>query len=431
MRLLLTISFIGLFCTLQASTNDSATIFQIQYNNNFIQIDGNSADWEAISGFQFNNTSVFGKDDNIALVRMLWDPEALYFSAFIHDKLLVGLEKSTVEERIHFNDSFEFYIDSQNDSDSVFDLNDFQFIFDVKGGLAIFKGDRLNTSLKYGVPKASGIANIIIDYKTTISGTLNNNDDIDSSYFVECRIPWISIGKVIKTGDLMKADFCVNDNDTLVNFYQIQEEHVDNYYNFSVLGNTDFGFPTRWPTIQLVGKEAPIHSFLRKVSSQGTLFFVLFVISLATAVFLYRKKKQEIRIESRTNLSNQNLVQYLTIPESPAMEKVHPVFDKTRAYIDRNLTETIKLEDLASEMAVSLRQLQRIFQSELNTTPKAFIITYKLEKAAKMLKNERLTVSEVSFMLGFSNPSYFSRVFKKYFGIPPTSFADSEQKKGS
>ncbi len=429
MRLFLIVIFNGLFYFMQAVNTDSASNYMIPFNNNYIRIDGSSSDWENVEGIRFDNKSDLLRKNNRVHIRMLWDNDALYLSALIKDKNLIGLEKSTDEARIHYNDSFEFYIDSHNDSDTLFDLNDLQFIFDVKGGLAIFKGDRLSAALNYGVPKASGIANILIDYKTTMSGTLNNNDDIDSSYFIECRIPWNSIGKIAKSGNLMKADFCINDNDTLVNFIQVTDEHIDKYYYYSILGSTNFGFPADWPSIQLVGSEAPVHSILRNVSNHGTLFFVLFLMALIMAAVIYIRKKQEISIESRTNESNQHLVNYLTLPETRNSVSSHPIFDKTRAYIDKNLTEPIKLEDLAAEMAVSLRQLQRIFQAELNTTPKTFIITYKLEKAAYMLKNERLTVSEVSYMLGFSNPSYFSRVFKKYFGMPPTGFADAEQKK--
>ena len=51
----------------------------------------------------------------------------------------------------------------------------------------------------------------------------------------------------------------------------------------------------------------------------------------------------------------------------------------------------------------------------------------KLKKAAHILKNGNRRVSEVSYMCGFSSPSYFSKCFQKQFGIKPLDFAEGAE----
>jgi AraC-like DNA-binding protein len=105
------------------------------------------------------------------------------------------------------------------------------------------------------------------------------------------------------------------------------------------------------------------------------------------------------------------------------------LFSKAREYLMANLDKSIKPEALAQELGVSLRQLQRVFRDGLDTTPNTFIILIKLEVAAEMLKQNNLNISEVAYSVGFNDPSYFSRVFKKYFNISPSELAISTNDK--
>jgi AraC-like DNA-binding protein len=100
----------------------------------------------------------------------------------------------------------------------------------------------------------------------------------------------------------------------------------------------------------------------------------------------------------------------------------NPVIEKARIYIKEHIEESLKPEKLAQELNISLRNLQRIFSQELQTTPGNFILLLKMEKAADWLKEGKKPVSEIAYDLGFNDPAYFSRVFKKYFGIAPKEF---------
>ena len=54
--------------------------------------------------------------------------------------------------------------------------------------------------------------------------------------------------------------------------------------------------------------------------------------------------------------------------------------------------------------------------------PSIFFKTYKLNRAAELIREHKYTLSEISDMTGFSSLSHFSRSFKKHFGVSPTNY---------
>lgn len=397
----------------------------VPYNNYSIHIDGNDKEWEEVVSHKFRTTSKFTPDPNMCYLKVAWDENYFYVAIRIEDRYLIGLEKPDQVKRLHYNDSFELYIDSQNDSKDTIDLNDYQFVIELNGGHTVFRGDRLSLRLKHIVPKAAGTANIVFKSATSAIGTINNNTDRDSCFIVECKVPWAGIGIDPLKGLKLKADFCVNDNDTLIDFRKLPLGPVKNYTNTTLLGYRDFGFPAHWPELILEGEPTLYKRLTDKYSKDWVyfLFFSIACIALAVAVFFFKIKRLH-QIPERGAENPSPLVNFVINPQKHIKddEPSHPILLKARSYILKNIDQQIKTEDLASELALSVRQLQRIFQNELNTTPKAFVITVKLEVAAEMLKVPGKNITEVAYSIGFTDPSYFARVFKKYLDLSPSDF---------
>ena len=82
---------------------------------------------------------------------------------------------------------------------------------------------------------------------------------------------------------------------------------------------------------------------------------------------------------------------------------------------------------LANEMGMSRSSLFNKIRGLTDSTPNEMIQLVKLKKAAHILKNGNRRVSEVSYMCGFSSPSYFSKCFQKQFGIKPLDFAEGAE----
>ena len=113
------------------------------------------------------------------------------------------------------------------------------------------------------------------------------------------------------------------------------------------------------------------------------------------------------------------------ILEQKALPKKYELFSATVDYIRTNLTNTIAISDLARVANLSESQLRRKFQQEFGLSPQAFIQRARLQAAAHILRTETNTISQVALLSGFSDQSYFTRQFKKFFGKTPKSYSQS------
>ncbi|MGQ1889203.1 two-component regulator propeller domain-containing protein [Thermophagus sp. OGC60D27] len=95
--------------------------------------------------------------------------------------------------------------------------------------------------------------------------------------------------------------------------------------------------------------------------------------------------------------------------------------NKLTSIINSNLREeNLTSKFLCSTLGISSSSLYRKVKELTDLSPNEFIRTLRLKKAVQLLRSGRNNVSEVSDMVGFNDPYYFSRCFKKQFGFPPS-----------
>lgn len=96
-------------------------------------------------------------------------------------------------------------------------------------------------------------------------------------------------------------------------------------------------------------------------------------------------------------------------------------------YIRENIGDPeLRIESVARVAGVSHSYLCRIIQDKTGKTAKNHMIQMRLETAARLLKNTQLSISEIVWSVGFSDPSHFCKAFKNFYGLSP-----SEYRKGS
>lgn len=87
--------------------------------------------------------------------------------------------------------------------------------------------------------------------------------------------------------------------------------------------------------------------------------------------------------------------------------------------LDAISNEQFGVSELAVEMNMSRSSLLRKIKKQTGLSASQFIREIRLQKAAALLLETELTASEISFEVGFSNPSYFTKCYREYFGYPP------------
>ncbi|OYZ11330.1 MAG: hypothetical protein B7Y39_19470 [Bdellovibrio sp. 28-41-41] len=92
--------------------------------------------------------------------------------------------------------------------------------------------------------------------------------------------------------------------------------------------------------------------------------------------------------------------------------------------IDEKLAD-ISLTNVASKSGLSLRNFNRLFLQEVGMTPKTYLILRRVEMAKKLLKETKLTVTDISFEVGYGSLSKFIETFKKIEGILPSDYRSS------
>jgi len=97
-------------------------------------------------------------------------------------------------------------------------------------------------------------------------------------------------------------------------------------------------------------------------------------------------------------------------------------------YIEEHLNETITLDKIAQIACFSPFHFHRIFSALTNETINAFVQRIRIEKAAQQLRNDRIiSISDIAFNNGFGSAAYFSRTFRKYFGMTAKEFRETEK----
>ena len=96
--------------------------------------------------------------------------------------------------------------------------------------------------------------------------------------------------------------------------------------------------------------------------------------------------------------------------------------NKVLHYIDENINEDISLASLSVQAGVSSGYLSRIFKKYYRISVVDYIHLRKLMLAKKYMVSSEMNISDISFLLGYSEPGYFCKIFKKYENMTPSAF---------
>lgn len=112
-----------------------------------------------------------------------------------------------------------------------------------------------------------------------------------------------------------------------------------------------------------------------------------------------------------------------TLSKEPVSDVDKGFVDRFRELIEENLADSeLSVEDLGSKMGLSRVQLYRKIKALTNYSPNELVRIARLKKAASLLASSEKTISEITYEVGFTSPSYFTKCYKDYFGESHTDF---------
>ena len=100
------------------------------------------------------------------------------------------------------------------------------------------------------------------------------------------------------------------------------------------------------------------------------------------------------------------------------------LMERIMKVVNENLSDSdFNVEKMCDEVGVSRTQLHRKLKKMTGVPTSEFLRNIRLNEAARLIRERKINITQVSYMVGFANNSHFSTAFKKYFGMSPSEYA--------
>jgi AraC-like DNA-binding protein len=93
-----------------------------------------------------------------------------------------------------------------------------------------------------------------------------------------------------------------------------------------------------------------------------------------------------------------------------------------REYLQEHFAETISLDQVATEHNMNTFYLSRAFSQEFGASITDVLAGVRMERARELLEDAELSVKQIAYQVGYTNGNYFSKVFRRYYGLSPSEF---------
>lgn len=225
---------------------------------------------------------------------------------------------------------------------------------------------------------------------------------------------------------IKKGDVFVISNDTTHGYEDTENFHICNImYRSEYLFSSDYdikknaGFHALFVLEPYFTKE---HSFKSRLSLTPIDFEKVHILT-DTMIAEYHNREDGFRTLLKSDFMNLVVIlsraySFCNNPEKGDIINIA----KSISYMEHHYTEDITIEELAKISHYSKRHFMRIFHETYHTTPLNYIVSLRIQHACSLLKESRLSISNIALQCGFSDSNYFSRIFKKKTGLTPKQY---------
>lgn len=107
---------------------------------------------------------------------------------------------------------------------------------------------------------------------------------------------------------------------------------------------------------------------------------------------------------------------------NPVVQPTPDPISRTITFMKENLSRSLDLGELAQVAGMSPSHYSAVFRTKVQSAPINFFTFLKIQEACRQLENTQLRIKEVAYLIGYSDPYHFSRVFTNFMGTSPREF---------
>lgn len=117
------------------------------------------------------------------------------------------------------------------------------------------------------------------------------------------------------------------------------------------------------------------------------------------------------------------LVQSSAARRLPSQRRLRDFYMKEAlSFIEQNYQRDISIEEIAAFCGLNRSYFGKVFRDSMGESPQAFLLHYRMARAAQMLKETTLPIGNISTMVSYANQLHFSRAFKSVYGMAPRTY---------
>ncbi|MDD3705181.1 MAG: response regulator [Clostridiaceae bacterium] len=108
--------------------------------------------------------------------------------------------------------------------------------------------------------------------------------------------------------------------------------------------------------------------------------------------------------------------------QAQVRSEIDGIIPKVLKYLNTNYSKEITLADAAKSVNLSYHYFSKIFKDEVGKNFSDYLTELRIEKSMRFLKDQRISIKEVCYKIGYNDPNYYCKIFKKTTGMTPTEY---------
>jgi YesN/AraC family two-component response regulator len=171
-----------------------------------------------------------------------------------------------------------------------------------------------------------------------------------------------------------------------------------------------------------------------KALKLGAIDFLVKPVQRKTFLNAIEKTIERLRIEEKNKSKMQQLDNVIEYFKQNPVEKnikndeaIPLAVLSIKEYIEKHYTDYISLDEIISDCGYSKYHISRLFKNYMNCTIMEYLLEHRINMAKKLLKDTSKSIKEIAGGIGYSDPNYFSLIFKREEGVSPIQYRAAQR----